>query len=151
MSKALQWIIGIGVVLVVMALVFSFVAPFIFARFGYAAMGANPQFGDGRAFGNWGPGHMFGGRGMMGGFRGFGLPFMGFGMLLGPLALIGLVVLIVALLTRRNPAPVAAAAVAPAPAPAAPAAPVSATTPCAHCGQPLEAGWKACPYCGEKI
>ena len=29
-----------------------------------------------------------------------------------------------------------------------PAAPV--TTPCSHCGQPVQAGWVACPYCGEK-
>jgi hypothetical protein len=22
---------------------------------------------------------------------------------------------------------------------------------CAHCGKPLEAGWIACPHCGEKV
>jgi hypothetical protein len=141
MSKGLQWLIGIGVVLVVAAMVFSIVAPFVFPRIGLAMTGAAPRFG-GREFGFWEPGHMFGGRGMMGGLR---MPFLGFGMLIGPLVVIGLIVLLVVLLTRRSPAPVAA--------PAAPAAvaPAPATSPCAHCGQPLEAGWKACPYCGEKI
>jgi hypothetical protein len=118
-------------VLVVAAMIFSLVAPFFM-----------PRLGDGRNFGYWGPGHMFAGRGMWGGP---GMLFMGFGRLIGPLAVIGLIVLVVVVvLTRRSPAPVP-------PPPAAPAQPAPATTPCTHCGQPLEAGWKACPYCGEKV
>jgi hypothetical protein len=150
MSKGLQWLIGIGVVLVVIAMVFATIAPFVLPRLGLAIGGATPQFGVGREFGFGGPGHMFGGRSMMGGLR---MPFFGFGMLIGPLVVIGLIVLAVALFTRRSPAPAATLPAAPAPvAPApAPAAFAPATTPCAHCGQLLEAGWKACPYCGEKI
>ncbi len=147
MSKALQWIIGICFVVVAVAIIASLVAPLVFGGFGVAAGRGIQRFGDGRMFGFWGPGHMFmfGGRGMMGNF---GMPFFGLGMLIGPLVIIGLVVLAVVLLTRRSPAPAAQAA-----APVAPAAiaPAPATTPCAHCGQPLEAGWKACPYCGEKV
>jgi hypothetical protein len=144
MSKGLQWLIGIGVVLVVAAMLFSIVAPFVLPRVGLAMPGIGPGFGGGREFGFWGPGHMFGGRGMMGGLR---LPFLCL-RIIGPLAAIGLIVLAVALLMRKSPAPVAAA---PIQAPAAPVAPAPATSPCVHCGQPLEAGWKACPYCGEKI
>lgn len=68
-------------------------------------------------------------------------------LVIGPLLIIGLIVLVVALLTRRSPAPVTAAPAATASVQAA----APATSPCAHCGQPLEAGWKACPCCGEKI
>jgi hypothetical protein len=143
MSKGLQWLIGICVVLVVAAMVFSFVAPFFFSRVGLAVPGVDPRLGGGREFGFWGPGHMFGGRGMMGGLGG---PFMGLRMLIGPLVVIGLIVLVVALFTRKSPAPMAANAAAP-----APAAPAPLTSPCAHCGKPLETGWKACPYCGEKV
>ena len=142
MSRALQWLIGICFVLVTAAIIFSLVAPFVLPRVGLALAGNGPQIG--RGFGFYGPGYMFGGR-MMGGLR---LPFMGLGMLIGPLIIVGLIVLVVALFTRRSPAPAAPAQAAAMPAPAAPA---PATTPCAHCGQPLEAGWKACPYCGEKI
>jgi hypothetical protein len=142
MSRVLQWLIGICFILVTAAIVFSLVAPFFISRVGLAVSGMGPRFGGG--FGFYGPGRMFGGR-MMGGF---GLPFLGLGGLVGLLIVIGLIVLVVALFTRRGPAMAAPApaAVMPAPAPSAPA-----TTPCAHCGQPLEAGWKACPYCGEKI
>jgi hypothetical protein len=144
MSRVLQWLIGICFILVTAAIVFSLVAPFFLSRVGLAIAGTAPQLGRGFGFG---PGHMFGGRMMMGGFR---LPFMGLGMLIGPLIIIGLIILVVALFTRRSPAPAAAAAIPAAPMPApSPVAP--ATTPCTHCGQPLEAGWKACPYCGEKV
>jgi len=30
-------------------------------------------------------------------------------------------------------------------------APPPQTTACTHCGQPLQVGWVACPYCGEKV
>ncbi len=142
MSKALQWVIGICFALVAVAIIASLVVPLVFGGYGMMAAGRGIQ-----QFGFGGPGRMFmfGGRGMMGGFH---MPFFGLGMLIVPLVIIGLVVLAVLLLTRRSPAPTAQVA-----APVAPAAvaPAPATTPCAHCGQPLEAGWKACPYCGEKV
>ncbi len=123
MSKGLQWVLGVSAVLIVVAVVASTVLPFFFHQ---------------TAWGGWqgmmGPGHMFGGAPMMGGF---GMPFFGLGMLLGPLLFVGLIVLGVVWLVR---------AVAPQ---SPPPAPVGVT--CAHCGKPLQAGWKACPYCGEKV
>ena len=38
-----------------------------------------------------------------------------------------------------------------APIPATGVSQAAATSPCSHCGQPVQAGWVACPYCGEKI
>ncbi len=137
MSKALQWILGLCAVLLVAALVFSVVAPYFLPARAVTAYGGmmGPE--------HWGmmgrglnPGHMLGGFGVRAPF--FGLA--GLGMLAVPLLLIGLVVLGLAALLRRNP---------PAAAPLPPA-PV-ATVPCAHCGQPLQPGWKACPNCGEKV
>lgn len=140
MSKGLQWVIGICLVLAIGVLIFSVVAPFFLPRVAVTMPGNMPGQYYWRGFGFGGPGHMFGGRGMMGGF---GFPFLRAGFLIGPLLIIGLLVLGAVWLTRRRSAPV------PTPTPAAPAP--AATTPCAHCGQPLEAGWKACPYCGEKV
>ncbi|MBI4630314.1 MAG: zinc ribbon domain-containing protein [Chloroflexi bacterium] len=83
MNKTLQWTIGISVILIVLAIVFSTVAPYIFPS----------------AWGDYGYG-MMGGRGMMGGYGGFGfMPFGGF-MFLGPILFIGLIVLGVVWLVR---------------------------------------------------
>lgn len=72
---------------------------------------------------------------------GFGMmPFLGLGMLLGPVLVVGLIVVGVLWLARSLTPPVA---------PRLPAA--SAAEACRHCGSPLQAGWKACPYCGEKV
>ena len=54
MSKGLQWTIGISVVLIVLAIVFSTVYPFFAPQSAW------------NGYGMMGPGHMFGGRGMMG-------------------------------------------------------------------------------------
>ena len=124
MSKGLQWTLGISAVLLVAALVFSSVFPFFAPRLGWNNYG----------YGMMGPGHMFGG-GMMGGF---GMPFFGLGMLVWPLLFIGLIVLGVVWLARTVATP------------GAPQMPF-ASVPCAHCGKPIQAGWKACPYCGEKV
>ena len=132
MSKGLQWVIGICLVLLVAAMVFSAVAPLFLPQ---VAVNAPANMPGSRSFGFGGPGHMFGGRGMMGG--GFGFPFMRLGLFVGPLLVIGLLVLGAVWLSRKR-----SALMTPPPA---------ATTPCAHCGQPLQAGWKACPYCGEKV
>ena len=119
MSKTLQWIIGIAVVLIVASIIFSTVMPFFFPRTG--------------GYGMMGPG-------MMGGF-GMGMPFFGFGMitmLLWPALFIGLIIIGVVWLVQN---------IGTHTAPQSPAA----TANCAHCGKPLQPGWKACPYCGEKL
>jgi len=126
MSKVLQWIIGISVVLIVISVIFSTVWPFFASRTG---------LGGGYGYGMMGPGQMYGGGGMMGGF---GMPFFGIGMFLWPLLFIGLIVLGVVWLVRTVATPGAPQ-------------PPAATAACAHCGKPIQAGWKACPYCGEKI
>ncbi len=122
MNKTLQWTLGLSAVLIALAIVFSTVMPFI-----------APQLGWSNGYGMMGPGHMFGGRGMMGGF---GMPFFGFGMILWPLLFVGLIVLGIVWLARTVSTP------------GAHAVPQAA---CTHCGKPVQAGWKACPYCGEKI
>lgn len=116
MSKTLQRIIGIAVVLIVTSVIFSTIMPFFMPRTG-----------------GYGPG-------MMGGY-GMGMPFFGFGMiamLLWPVLVIGLIVLGAVWLVRNIGTP------------AAPQPPAAAMN-CAHCGKPLQPGWKACPYCGEKV
>lgn len=125
MSKSLQWVIGISVALLALAVAFSLIGPF-FA----------PQVAWGGYRGMMGPGHMAGGWGMMGLPFGFGMV----GMLLWPALFIGLTVLGAVWLVRAVSRPSAPASPAP-----------RSSTLCAHCGQPLEAGWRACPYCGEKI
>ncbi len=125
MSKTLQWVIGIGVVVVVAAVVFATIWPLFVPGTGWTGLGM------------MGPGHMRGG-GMMGG-PGM-MPFFGLGMLVWPLLIIGLVVLGAVWLVRNLGAPVVP-----------PAPPASSAQACAHCGRPLQPGWKACPYCGEKI
>ena len=101
----------------------------------------------------------FGG-GMMGNYGGYPmmgrhvigfLPF-GFGIfgalirLILPLLLLVLAIVGVISLVRGKPKPVAAA-----PSGDVPVSPAVETTPCAHCGKPLQAGWVACPNCGEKV
>ena len=105
-------------------------------------------------------------------FRGGPIIGSGFGLLGGlvlfgrfifPLVLIVLAAFGLAALLRGQPRPqpaasMAAGSVAPVVStdvmqasspPIEQAAP--ATTPCSHCGSPLQTGWVACPYCGEKV
>jgi hypothetical protein len=109
----------------------------------------NPGFGHG--IGPW----------MMPGGRLIGIGFVLVILVLLVLAGVGL---FMALRKRPQAAAVQVGAAAPAvgspPAaaptqavePAAPTVvPALATSPCHHCGQPVQAGWVACPYCGEKI
>ena len=79
MNKTLQWTIGISAVLIVLTMVFSTIAPYIF-----------PNTGGGYGYGMMGPG-------MMGGF-GF-MPFGGF-MFLGPILFIGVIILGIVWLVR---------------------------------------------------
>lgn len=145
MSKALQWVIGLGVVLMVIAVVFSSVAPYFLPQtmMSRVPLTSAPQrmFGSGMPFM---PGLFFGA-----GQLGVRFPFVrlfGLTACVWPLLLVGLIVLGISLLTRR-PAP---PAVMIPPAPPAPAAPVSQTL-CAQCGQPLQAGWRHCPSCGTPV
>ncbi|MCL4562972.1 MAG: zinc ribbon domain-containing protein [Chloroflexi bacterium] len=94
----------------------------------------------------------FGYRPPMMGFYGF--PFFPFGMILGWLIPLGLIVLVVLAaieigrsLGRSNS--VAQATISQVPPAAAPA-PTPART-CAHCGKPAQADWTTCPYCGSQL
>ena len=142
MSKLLQWVIGVGVVVMVIAVVFASVAPIVLPRLGLAVapaattrvMPRMPLM----------PGFMFGlGR------PGFRPPFFGlFGLLscLWPLLLIGLFVwAIVSLTHQRAPLPTVPPMAAQSPLPPA-SLPV-----CSECGQPLQPGWRHCPSCGKAI
>ena len=113
---------------------------------------------------------LFGGPAFAGGFGLLAGLFM-FGRIILPLVLIVLAVFGLVSLLRGQPTPRVAAnnMAAASPAPAAPAAPVvstdvmdsstipveqspaTGTVPCSHCGSPLQTGWVACPYCGEKV
>jgi zinc-ribbon domain len=148
MSKGLQWVIGIGVVLVVAALVFSNVAPFFLPR---AAASGAPLFV--APFSQVAPRFPFFWRFVGPGRVGPRLPFMGFFGLAGclwPLLLAGLIILAFSLFSHR-PAPLP---VAPTP-PAATAVAVPSAAPgqaaCANCGQPLQPGWRHCPNCGTPV
>jgi hypothetical protein len=153
MSKGLQWVIGIGVVLVVAAVVFSSVAPFFLPR---TAAGAAPLFI--APFGRVAPRLPFFPRFIGPGRFGPRMPFFGFFGLAGclwPLLLAGLIVLAISLFSRR-PAPLPAAPVPPAStAVTAPNAAASNAAPnqtvCTNCGQPLQPGWRHCPNCGTPV
>ena len=121
MSKGLQWTLGLSAVLIALTLIASTVLSFFFPQAGWGGMG---------------PGHMYGGGTMMGGLGIMSL--FGIGMLLGPLLFVGLIVLGVVWLVRSGVTP------------SAPQPPAAGTF-CIHCGKPLQAGWKACPNCGEKV
>ncbi len=155
MSKSLQWVIGIGVVLLVAAVILADLAPYVLPRLGLAVA---PQFGSPEGiYGRhmpFQPGFMFGLGGRM--------PFMGFFGLarcVWPLLLAGLIVLAISVFGRR-PGPYAAQpplaaampVTPPAQAPMAqpPLAAISQTV-CPNCGQPLQAVWRHCPNCGTPV
>ena len=151
MSKGLQWVIGIGVALVVVAIVFSSLAPFLLPR---AAAAGAPRFTL--------PNRIFGPRiplipGFPFRFGPFGrrMPFFSLFGLAGciwPLLLAGLIILAISAFSRRPVAPAALPPLAPPPAAqaAAPPAPVSQAV-CSNCGQPLQPGWRHCPNCGTLV
>jgi len=100
--------------------------------------------------------HHGGGFPMMGGGG-----FFGFGLLrcfvpLFALVVLGLLVWGVVWLVRRGNrlAPAVAVAAPAEPMPSSvtvtPVEPVE-TNPCTNCGQPLQSGWVACPFCGQKV
>lgn len=134
MKKFWKWIIGIVVVLVILAVVVGVVLMFrshLLANVGWGDSGLRTRL----------PGMMPFARGDWGGriismhspgMRPFGGLFGG----LFSLGLLALVVLGIVWLVRRLTVPNT-------PPPPAPA--------CGHCGKPIQAGWIACPYCGEKL
>ena len=126
-SRGLQWILGVSAVLVALAVVASTILPFFFPQTGWGG------------YGTMGPGHMYGGGSMMGGLG--MMSFFGIGMFLVPLLVIGLIVLGVVWLVRSGIG---------SGTPSAPQQSLTASRFCQHCGKPLQAEWKACPYCGEK-
>lgn len=129
MSRTWQWFIGLAIILIVAATLFSALWPLFTPRSNWSS------------YGMMGPGHMYGGGTMMGGF---GMPFLGLmmgGVFLGPVLVIGLIVLGVVWLARRGGTGT--------PTTLQPPAPTGIS--CAHCGQTLQPGWKACPHCGEKV
>jgi hypothetical protein len=151
MNKVWKWIlIGLGVFI----LAFCVALP-LFLSFGARLLGFGRMPMMSQPFGR---------SPMMG--RGFGI-FGGFGLLrlIFPLVALVIVVLVIVgiVLLLRRPQKPAAAAIAPAVTPVAtvssePVPPDSAapaevleTTPCPHCGAPVQAGWVACPHCGEKL
>jgi hypothetical protein len=165
MKTWLKWLIGIVIVVLVVGGIAAGMywmhtnvvagrAPFIVQTYG-------PGMMQGRGFDErgFGPGGMMGpgfhhGFGMMGGRGGFGfMPFGGLLMLplmllrgLFPLAIFGFAIYgIVAWFKRGKTIPAA-----PAPAPVAPAAVASSAT-CSSCGQSVQADWKHCPYCGNRL
>ena len=153
MSKGLQWVIGIGVVLVVAAVVFSSVAPFFLPR---AAVSGAPLFI--APFTRVGPRFplfpRFFGPAPLGGR----MPFFGFFGLAGclwPLLLAGLIILAISLFSRRPAplpvAPISSGATAVAAPVAAPLGGAPSQAACANCGQPLQAGWRHCPNCGTPV
>ena len=121
MNKGLQWTIGISVGLIALAIVAATVLPLFLPNAGWSG------------YGMMGPGHMFSGGPMIGGF---GMPFFSIGMWLLPLLFVGVIALGIVWLVR---------AITPS------GMPPATNAMCAHCGKPLQAGWKACPYCGEKV
>jgi hypothetical protein len=131
MSKTFQWVIGVSVVVIGAAFVFS--AIWMFVAHGLGWNGGYGMMAAGQA-------HMpmlgqTSGSGMTGGF---GMPFMGLGMYFWPLVVVGLIVLGLVSVTRTVRAPSAPQ-------------PPAVTATCAHCGQPLHTRWKVCPNCREKI
>jgi hypothetical protein len=143
MSRGLQVIIGIGVVVVVAAVVFATLGPLLLPQLRVAlpANAGQPGFYNRPQGGPVFPfrqGRPFGPRMPFFGF--FGL--FGLARLAGPLLIGALIVLALILLLRRPPAVVMTA-----PLPPSPVAPASQMV-CSQCGQPLQAGWKHCPNCG---
>jgi hypothetical protein len=149
MNKIWKWVlIGLGVFF----LAFCVALP-LFLGFGARMLGFGRMPMMGQPFGRF-P--------MMGrGFGGFHL--LGFLVPLFVLAVVVLAIVGIVLLLRRPLKP-AAAAIAPAAftgpvppvdatssEPVQPAAEVVETRPCPHCGSPIQAGWVACPQCGEKL
>src|SRR5271157_2993327 len=135
----------------VLVLAFLVALPFFVGRsLGLVRVPMMSLFGGGPAFAP----AMRGGFGILAGL------FL-FGRLILPLALIVLAAFgLVALLSGGTPSsshPAAADTATP-PAVSADVTPASsaaveqaATKTCAHCGSPLQSGWVACPYCGEKV
>jgi hypothetical protein len=138
MRKIWKWIllfIGVVVVGFLAALPFFGMRRFGFARFGRPMMSRNF-------------------RGMPFGMMHGGIVLTVLSCLVG-VAVIAAIVIAIVLLVRRKKQPASAVVPPVSPTPVAAetieAAPAATTPVCAHCGQPLQANWVACPHCGAKV
>lgn len=133
--KATNWtkvLIISSITLLALMLILNLFAPLLWRQVG----------GWGYAYpsGYQGGGMMRGGNGP--GMMGYAHPFWGPSMFLGWLFPLGLLVLLVAGVVwlvqsvGRSGAPLPTA---------------SPTRACAHCGQPAQADWRNCPYCGAPL
>jgi hypothetical protein len=173
MKKVWKWVIGVVVVLAVLAALVggAFLLRSHFENRvsialsnqpgvqvpgrDYGQRDGNERFPGMMAYGNYewgghgvymrGPGMMgFGRMGLFGGLIG-GLFWLGF------LALIVLGIVWLVRRLRQPVAPVAAVATAAPVESTVPVAPVAETHACPKCGQPIQADWKHCPYCGKRF
>ena len=158
MSKALKWILGIIIVLLVVAVVAG-IGFLIFGRFNGIGvmMGARQirPFGFGRMM----PMHPFFGfpGGRLNGF--FPLRFVfGWVFCLGILALIVFGVLALIFGLRRAPQASGTPAQMVSPAPSVPLTPSGEPAPveapahnCPSCGRQVSEDWSHCPYCGSPL
>jgi len=124
-----------GLVVLVVFLVGISLLPMLFGG-GYWGMGPG-MTGRGGMMGGWCPWcggtGQFGGGGLLGSL--FGLLFTLLGLLI-PIGLLGLLILGGVWLMRSIGS--TTAAVPPSPT-------------CRQCGQPVQADWRNCPYCGEEL
>jgi zinc-ribbon domain len=146
MSRALKWILGILLGLVIVA-VLAGLAIAVFGGFGYGMMR--------QGFRMVGPGYR-----MMGpyvyGMHNFSPLRSIFGALLGlgflVLIIVGIVALINALVRSNRPAQTITPAQTTPPAQMASTEPTPAPTQtCSNCGKPVMEDWKNCPYCGNPL
>jgi hypothetical protein len=136
MKNNWKWMLGITLFMVIL----FFLPTLYHGLFGYAGFGPGMMSGYG-----W-QRPMMGGFGRSYGmFSPFGGLFMGIGMLFGWLIQLGLLFLLVygalALFNKTR-------SITPGNTPAVPPA---VESHCSNCGEAVETGWKACPYCGEKL
>lgn len=151
MKKVWQWIIGIVLGLIILAVLLS-VGFMVWNNMhinrgearvypGFPQRGPEMMPYGGFGYHMRGPGMMGYGRILFGGF--FGGLFM--------LAFLALVVLGIIWLVRRGSSPKLVNATAPIPAAASEQMPAAIVNPCKKCGRPLQAEWAVCPYCGKKV
>ncbi|MGH2521241.1 MAG: zinc ribbon domain-containing protein [Anaerolineales bacterium] len=152
MTTQRRWfkvLLGGGIGLMALALVFGLLTPFVFSIAGPGGFGPTGTpggvMGPGMMGGMMGPG-MMGGGGFNGSFNapfGFG-PFGWLMALPGLLFPLGLLMMVGAggvwLVQALRPGPVAQGNASQAP-----------SKQCPNCGQPVQSNWRNCPHCGTAL